>query len=159
MEEASSLKCLGVPVGGVAAVQHQLEAFERLLARYATELVKLRDPQTAMLLLRYCFGSCRMTHCLRAIPRETWGSVLDRQDHMLSQTLADILELRLGRDGRRQCHLPTRMGGLGVPLSARGAPTQGPGGGPGVGALPARDVGLSPWTGWGVVIYGLKGRA
>ena len=76
MEAATSLKCLGVPVGTPSEVETQLEAFERLMVRYSEELVALRDPQTALLLLRYCFGSCRMTHCLQVIPRARWGPLL-----------------------------------------------------------------------------------
>ena len=58
---------LGTPVGSEAFVAGQLQAPLSLLQVGLERLTKLDESHAAFLLLRYCFGACRITHSMSTV--------------------------------------------------------------------------------------------
>jgi hypothetical protein len=110
--ERESLTLLGAPMFRRKALDRALEVHSNTLEMALNELTCL-GAQSALMLLRSCFGAPKLTYLLRSAP--CWGHpLLEKIDTQMRHGLQKILNIELNDIQWLQATLPVRDGGLGV---------------------------------------------
>ncbi len=92
------------------------ESVDKAIALQA-KLAQFEDPQVELALLRLC-GSCKVSHLLRAMPRDLAAAVFDHFDSSMLAATDAALACSLTPAAWQQARLPVSRGGLGLRSSA-----------------------------------------
>lgn len=107
-----SLLLLGAPIFKGRALQSVLQNHSDILDQAIEDMVGLQA-QSAMILLRSCFGAAKLTFVLRTAP--CWDDpLLQKMDNQLRSGVEKILNVELDDVQWKQATLPIRDGGLGI---------------------------------------------
>ena len=119
VRRAGRFELLGAPIGGLAFCnQYSMERRVDPAQACLEALSQLPDPQTALLLLRYCSAYGKLSYAMRVTPPDAHTAALQEFDSRVRAALEQIGELQLGETAWRQASLRTAMGGLGLRSTA-----------------------------------------
>ena len=105
---------LGVPIGSDEFIATYLEDVCAKLAHLAKRIGLLKSAIAKFLLLRACFGTCRINHLLRSLPFEHGRSLSEKTATIVRDNLGHILGSAIPDIHYKLACLPMRRGGLGI---------------------------------------------
>ena len=111
---ASGTVVLGVPIGSDEFIATYLEDVCANLAHLAKRIGLLKSAIAKFLLLRACFGTCRINHLLRSLPFEHGRSLSEKTATIVRDNLGHILGSAIPDIHYELACLPMRRGGLGI---------------------------------------------
>ena len=113
----TGLKVLGTPIEHPESTSYRRAYFGKVLDEYEKALYLIQnmgDPQGQHLLIRFCADACRLQYLLRAMDTQVVEDLLLRAERLLRLACEELVGVDLGEAQWLQCHLPMRMGGLGI---------------------------------------------
>ena len=118
MPPEQGVMILGVPVGSPAFVRARMLAVAKDIAADAANTLRLGDPQSVALLLRYCQAT-RFPFYQRCVPYELLAEAGKVVDDQLAQCAADLCGVvALPPEAAAQAQAPIRWGGLALRSAA-----------------------------------------
>ena len=105
---------LGVPIGSNEFIAKHIDDVCAELAHLAKRIGLLKSSIAKFLLLRACFGACRINHLLRSLPFESGRSLSEKTAIIVRDTLGKILGSALPDLNYELACLTVRRGGLGI---------------------------------------------
>ena len=105
---------LGVPIGSAAFVENFVSDICTKLSYMAERIGLLKSNIAKFLLLRACFGACRVNHLLRSLPFQHGKSLAEKASAIVRSTLEAIVGSPLPDICFMLACLPSRKGGLGL---------------------------------------------
>ena len=105
---------LGVPIGSAAFVDNYVSEVCAKLSHMAERIGMMTSNIAKFLLLRACFGACRINHLLRALPFQHAQTLAEKSSIIVRKTLEAILGSPLPDICFLLACLPVRKGGLGI---------------------------------------------
>lgn len=119
MERITRLSNLGVPISHEAWFASS--RVKKLMASLK-ELECMEHTQSAVLLLKHCFGPLKLNHILRCSPTHAIAAEIEEMDKAQFECLDNLLRSRVTPSGFEQAHFSSSNGGLGLRLASRIAP-------------------------------------
>jgi hypothetical protein len=119
MERITRLSNLGVPISHEAWFASS--RVQKLVASLM-ELECIEHKQSAVLLLKHCFGPLKLNHILRCSPTHAIAAEIEEMDKAQLECLDNLLRSRITPSGFEQAHFSSLNGGLGLKLASRIAP-------------------------------------
>jgi hypothetical protein len=119
MERTTRLSNLGVPISHEAWFASS--RVQKLIASLR-ELECIEHKQSAVLLLKHCFGPLKLNHILRCCPTHAIAAEIEEMDKAQLECLDTLLRSRITPSGFDQAHFSSLNGGLGLKLASRIAP-------------------------------------
>ena len=105
---------LGVPIGNAAFVNKHFNEVCAKLTHMAERIGLLKSNIANFLLLRACFGACRINHLLRSLPFQHARLLAEKSSVFVRNALDEILGSPLPHICFLLACLPVRKGGLGI---------------------------------------------
>ena len=111
-----NFKSLGAAFGTDEFCNAQLRKRIEKARKLMTRIGEMDDPQTALLLLRYCAGYAKVQYSARTVPRHLQEEGLASYSVALRSAMETVLRRGLDERGWRQAQLGIADGGLGLRL-------------------------------------------
>ena len=110
----AGLSVLGCPVGSPSFEAEWLASHVDKVAAGLEHLQDLGHPQAAVLLLRYCHGTCKINHLLRSLPFELGKRLASAVTELVHGSLSLTLGQDLSPEVLALASFPISYGGLGI---------------------------------------------
>jgi hypothetical protein len=105
---------LGVWFGGAEGASAHVRKRATKAGKIMSQLGKMEDPQSAVLLLRHCAGFSKILYSTRTVPPRAHRQALEDYGVQMRQCLDEIMQKPTDERGWKQAQLSIAEGGLGL---------------------------------------------